>query len=98
LQDRFWKWDKGVTFSKKGVMKYIDDLFDKENNNPADFKKWKNGKNTPLINIWMKTGGSLHDKKMPYTMIEMTFDPDYTLDQVVKAFFEHRPTWDKDNI
>lgn len=98
LQSRLWKWDQGVTFSKNGVMKYMDDLFDLENG--SDFGKWKDvlKKKASPIKIYQKDNGSHHTKAFPYIMIEMTLNKSYTLDQVVRAFFDHRQKWDGENL
>lgn len=77
----------------------MDDLFDLENG--SDFEKWKDvlKKKVSPVKIYQKTNiGSHHTKAFPYIMIEMALNKSYTLDQVVRAFFDHRQKWDGENL
>jgi len=89
--------DSGVTFSKKGIVEYIEAQFSAAD---KDSKNWVSVGKKPSFKIFKHKVGSHVTKDHLYMRSEGTFASKYKISRILKALFDpvHRGEWEKKNL
>lgn len=77
-----WELEKGVKFSKKGLIEFIDKFIEEESSesNPD----WQRKLDTPSIKYYLKKGGSDQNKSQPFFRSETFFNKVFKMNKLVK--------------
>ena len=95
--------------TKNGIMGFINSQLDFEKSE-SQTKLWEQKLNKENVIVWLKNGGSKHNKNQPYVRVEAAFKSFYNMYKLIETvilFFliiqnlqifstQHRRLWDKD--
>jgi hypothetical protein len=66
-----WEIEKGIKFSKRGIIEYVESMIEKESMENDD--AWNQKLKSPTILYYIRKGGSSLNPKAPYMRQEMNF-------------------------
>jgi len=77
--------EKDITFSKKGIIDFIETTFAEEIAKITDGDKWVCKKQEKGCSVYLKKGGSKFDANGSYVFSEIIFNSAYSMEMVVDA-------------
>eukprot|EP00347_Sterkiella_histriomuscorum_P003152 403365394 len=88
--------EKSITFTKRGLVQEIEQLFAFENSD-TETKLWDLKLNKDDVKVYLKKGGSKYNADQPYIKTEILFKEHYSIKKIVEVIFgtAHRQKWDK---
>jgi len=86
-----WEKEKGVRYSKLGIVEFIEKTLKEEDPNGKDKKNaklWEKKLEHSGLKYYMKKGGSNLNKNQPYFRTEMTFNRLFEIPKLAKCIYD----------